>query len=492
MAKLTPAQIYAVALQGGFSPEQAVTFTAIALAESGGDPRANAAGPEDSRGLWQINVSPGVRPDRWGDALYDPVVNARAAYEISGGGTKLRPWSVTHGDDPRYARFLEEARAAAVAVDSGAASGTLPAAATAAATQGDAAGGSAVDSFVQAALDQVGDSYVFGSEVRDLDTPDPATFDCSELTEWAAHQAGVEIGDGSYNQYLKLAGQGAETDVEQALHTRGALLFSFSEKPTPGGGRPSRAHVAISLGDGTVVEAANPRDGVKIAPAGDRFNYAATIPGLETATPRGEVGAFEMPVVQPLSEPVDPDADGLTTEFELLLGTDPDDRDSDDDDLDDLYETTRSHTDPLRDDTDQDGTADAVEVAEGTDAGTHRLSDEVVAAGFGGAATADVDDDGLSDLIESQLGSDRDEADTDVDGVSDDWEYALGSDLRSIDTDRDGVVDGAEMDLGTLGPATPSVLSPATGADGLPGGSGTGSSVDALAGLDPDGPSAPD
>lgn len=477
MAVLTPEEIYVVAVRGGFSPEQAVTFTAIALAESGGDPRANAAGTEDSRGLWQINVSPGVREDRWGDTLYDPLVNARAAYEISAGGTKIRPWSVTHGDDPAYTRYLDEARVAAQAVGSGVGAGTLPSTGVPSGVE-SGTGGGATEAFVQAALDQVGDSYVFGVDVG-LDDPDPSTFDCAELTEWAAHQAGAEIGDSSYEQYLELAGQGADMNVQQALRTRGALLFTFSQRPVPGGGRPSEAHVAISLGDGRVVEAANSRDGVEISNAGDRFNFAAQIPGLATATPRGDVGAFELPL-QALPDPTDTDGDGLTDQFERLLGTGELDADSDDDDLDDLFETTRSHTDPLKADTDADGVSDAIEVAEGTDAGTHRLSDEVVAAGFGGAATADTDDDGLSDLVELQLGSDRDAADTDIDGVSDDVEYALGSDLGSIDSDRDGVTDGAEMDMGTLGPAGSPALPPLTGAGP------DGSAADTLAGIGAD------
>lgn len=38
--------------------DQAVTLTAIALAESGGNSGAHAPHGEDSRGLWQINVDP--------------------------------------------------------------------------------------------------------------------------------------------------------------------------------------------------------------------------------------------------------------------------------------------------------------------------------------------------------------------------------------------------------------------------------------------------
>ncbi|MGY1640630.1 NlpC/P60 family protein [Geodermatophilus sp. SYSU D00703] len=463
MPTLTMEQIYAVALQAGFSPEQAVTFTAIAYAESRGNTTANAAGAEDSRGLWQINVSPGVRGNTWGD-LYDPLTNARAAYEISRGGVYTEPWSVTHprhaGTAQDYRGYLDEARAAAAAVgaDGGAFDPT---------TGGmSGPGGGAVEVFVEAALAQVGDRYVFGHDVA-LGDPNPTMFDCSELVEWAAHQAGVQIRDGTWNQYLQLQGQGTLTSVEQALRTRGALLFTFSETPTPGGGRPDDAHVAISLGDGRVVEAADPGRGVVISPADpDRFTHAGVIGGLGTATPPdGGVPPFDVAFAA-LPPPTDSDGDGLTDEFELLLGTDPQALDTDEDDLSDVFETTQSHTDPSSPDTDADSVPDALEVAQGSDAGEHRLSDEVVAAGFGGAATVDSDDDGLSDLIEQELGSNREAADTDHDGVSDDFEYALGSDLLSIDTNRDGLTDGVAYDLGILGPRSAQVTAPGTPGDG--------------------------
>jgi cell wall-associated NlpC family hydrolase len=458
MTRLSPEQIYGVALQAGFPPDRAVVFTAIALAESRGVATANAAGAEDSRGLWQINV--GAHGDRFGD-LYDPLTNARAALEVSRGGTDITPWSVTHarhaGTQQDYRTWLDEAQAAAAAVGTGGGA-AAPAA------------GGATEAFVQAALAQVGDRYVFGHNVQ-LDDPDPRAFDCSELVEWAAHRAGVQIQDGTWNQYLQLQGENALIDVEEAIRTRGALLFHFSSTPTAGGGRPRQAHVAISLGDGRIVEAANPGRGVVISPADpDRFNHAAVIPALGTATPppatTAAVGADQAAFAvdfEALPPPADADSDGLTDEFERLLGTDPQDVDSDDDDLSDAFESTRSHTDPMAADTDADAVPDGVEVAEGSDPGRHRLPDEVVAAGFGGAATADTDDDGLSDLFEQQIGSNRDEADTDVDGVPDDIEHALGSDLLSIDTDRDGLTDGVAFDMGILGPRLPPATAPGTG-----------------------------
>jgi hypothetical protein len=77
---LTPRQIYALAADAGFkTPGQAITMTAIALAESGGNTDAtntNTNGSVDT-GLWQINSVHG-----FGGNLKDPRVNAQAAKAV--------------------------------------------------------------------------------------------------------------------------------------------------------------------------------------------------------------------------------------------------------------------------------------------------------------------------------------------------------------------------------------------------------------------------
>ena len=133
--------------------------------------------------------------------------------------------------------------------------------------------------FVDEALRQAGDPYVWGSSASPADA-DPDAFDCSELTKWAAKRVGIDLPDGSWLQYLKLKEQSAVIPVEQALKTPGALLFNFSSEPKPGGGRPGQAHVAISLGDGRTIEARGKKYGVGTFDAGDRFKYAAVIPGM--------------------------------------------------------------------------------------------------------------------------------------------------------------------------------------------------------------------
>lgn len=120
MAKLTPKQIAAAARQAGFQGDALVEIVAIALAESGGNPNALNPTGEHSVGLTQINMN--AHGTRFGTEtqLRDPVVNMRAAFQLSGGGKNLRPWSVHRTSPSPHAgasdRHLDTARRAAAAV----------------------------------------------------------------------------------------------------------------------------------------------------------------------------------------------------------------------------------------------------------------------------------------------------------------------------------------------------------------------------------------
>jgi len=134
--------------------------------------------------------------------------------------------------------------------------------------------------FLASAISQQGKPYVWGSSASPTDA-NPASFDCSELTKWAAARAGVTIPDGAAHQYVWLKEQGATMSVQQALQTPGALLFHFDSEPQPGlGGEPPVAHVAISLGNGKTIEARGHAYGVGVFDATNRFDYAGMIPGM--------------------------------------------------------------------------------------------------------------------------------------------------------------------------------------------------------------------
>lgn len=87
------------AMLAGFSGNDLVTAVAIALAESGGNPNAynpeTAAGTpvnQGSYGLWQIYLK--AHPEYAGSNLYDPQMNADAAYQVYvNAGNSFSPWS---------------------------------------------------------------------------------------------------------------------------------------------------------------------------------------------------------------------------------------------------------------------------------------------------------------------------------------------------------------------------------------------------------------
>jgi hypothetical protein len=109
---LTDAQLAIHAARAGWRGGDLVVAVAVAMAESGGDPNAHATVGEDSRGLWQMNVR--AHPDLEGKNLYDPQVNADAAYALwkrSGWG----PWSAHNNG--AYLLFLPAATAAAASGD---------------------------------------------------------------------------------------------------------------------------------------------------------------------------------------------------------------------------------------------------------------------------------------------------------------------------------------------------------------------------------------
>ena len=112
---------------------------------------------------------------------------------------------------------------------------------------------------------------------------------------------------------------------------------------------------------------------------------------------------------------VDSDGDGLADATEELIGTDPDNPDSDGDLLNDGVEHHIFASNPAGADSDGDGVSDSVEVGIGTD--------PIVAEIF----QTDRDGDAIPDDWEAQLGTDPDKRDTDDDGWWDGFEIGVGS-----------------------------------------------------------------
>lgn len=122
---LSPSQIARYAAQAGFSGNALINAVAVALGESSGNPRAhNDKPPDNSYGLWQINMLGDLGPARRrafglsaNSQLFDPATNARAAFSIAGGGKNFGPWSVyTSG---KYQNYLAQAQQAVATLGAG-------------------------------------------------------------------------------------------------------------------------------------------------------------------------------------------------------------------------------------------------------------------------------------------------------------------------------------------------------------------------------------
>src|SRR3989338_580904 len=119
---------------------------------------------------------------------------------------------------------------------------------------------------------------------------------------------------------------------------------------------------------------------------------------------------------------LDTDGDGESDSFERLHGSNPNNKDD---------------SSATMVDTDQDGESDDYEKANGTDPMNAKDNSKT-----------DTDSDGISDVVENQLGTDFDVVDSDGDGFSDGEELKLGTDPKSNaskpaatpeDSDGDGI-----------------------------------------------------
>jgi cell wall-associated NlpC family hydrolase len=132
----------------------------------------------------------------------------------------------------------------------------------ASAAGGGFTGGTKAMLAVQYALGQVGDRYVAA-------TAGPSTFDCSGLTMAAYRQAGVSLSHLSYSQF----DQTRHVPVSEIQP--GDLVFYFGS---------GAHHVGIYVGNGKMVSASNPSDGVELIDFlgpwyGDRFSGVGRVVG---------------------------------------------------------------------------------------------------------------------------------------------------------------------------------------------------------------------
>lgn len=109
---------------------------------------------------------------------------------------------------------------------------------------------------VEYAMAQVGKAYVWGAA-------GPNAFDCSGLTMMAWAQAGVSLPHSSSMQYS------SGTQISQSALRPGDLVFYYSPI----------SHVAMYIGNGQIVDAANPGAGVRIDSLNSMPYVGAVRPG---------------------------------------------------------------------------------------------------------------------------------------------------------------------------------------------------------------------
>jgi peptidoglycan DL-endopeptidase CwlO len=109
---------------------------------------------------------------------------------------------------------------------------------------------------IQYAMAQLGDAYVWGAT-------GPSAFDCSGLTMRAWGAAGVSLPHSSRAQYSS-GPHVAESDLQP-----GDLVFFYSPI----------SHVGLYIGNGLVLHAANPSEGVRISPLHSMPYSGAVRPG---------------------------------------------------------------------------------------------------------------------------------------------------------------------------------------------------------------------
>lgn len=139
-------------------------------------------------------------------------------------------------------------------------------------------GGPTADRFVAYALAQEGKRYSQPEAAKPTNL-NPAAFDCSALVRWAAARVGIDLPRRAIDQLAFARSRGTDIPVDQAVKTRGALLFGVRGNP------PRARHVAISLGNGNTIEARGKnygvlRDSITKGSGAPRFNKGARVPGL--------------------------------------------------------------------------------------------------------------------------------------------------------------------------------------------------------------------
>lgn len=207
---------------------------------------------------------------------------------------------------------------------------------------------------------------------------------------------------------------------------------SFSDNSQIVEPEPLGYTVIFDSDGGTEIESQNVEAGSLVIRPDDPEREEDYFMGWYTAREFSFVYDFDTPVNSNITlyakwydkdDTTDSDGDGLSDSLEETLGSDPFSVDTDDDGLTDYDELGWLNYNPLKPDTDDDGVLDKNE---------------------------DPDGDGLTNIQESNLGTNMIMKDTDHDSLTD-YEEAMIYHTNPLnpDTDGDGVKDGTEIAIGS-------------------------------------------
>lgn len=290
--RMTSSLRYLLKNKVGFTGDALEKAIAVAMAESGGDSQLYKKDDTTTKwagytGLFQIRALKepgkfeGLDKRRAKFQLLDARYNAEFTYDLTSKGSN---WSMFDSfKTGAYKKFYKTGKDYQVAgwetqlppppppVATGSSASTATGGVTSTGTVSTGATGSrSASAFVSVALSQAGDTYIYGAQPSGAN---PSAFDCSSLVQWAAGRVGVTgVPRTSASQAAYCRSRGIS--IDQAVHTRGALLFAQTS---------SIHHVAISLGNGSTIEAAAPGYGVCSLSATSRsfsWTSAGLIPGM--------------------------------------------------------------------------------------------------------------------------------------------------------------------------------------------------------------------
>lgn len=270
--------------------------------------------------------------------------------------------------------------------------------------------------------------------VIDSLNPDIATVNKNVITGVYAGNATISQDGYTYNVYVEYPSpvDDGEKIIKSEIKKKEVYLLKLNKGEI--------YNLALPLVDQSVLWKSGNKNIVTVNEKGDVYAKKEGKTSLSTkvnnATVKINVEVDAKTIDDVMNE--DSDGDGLTDVFEKSIGTDITKKDTDNDGLSDYEEVNITQTNPVLEDTNNNGILDAEDDEDGDG-----LNNRTEIDGKTNPLVADSDNDGLNDYVEiNTYGSDPLNADTDSDTIDDGKEVELG--LSPVNAKTDGVTPDAE------------------------------------------------